>query len=111
VAHIRQSRPDSNVAHTRQSRPDSNVAHIRQSRPDSGLGVRVEVLKTVEVVPSSLGSGPASASVALADFSSSSLLLSRLELSHTTIYEPQIRALFGTDSHFCEEVVGRLFSS
>ena len=32
----------------------------------------------------------------------SSLLLSSLELSDTTIYEPWIRALLGTASHFCE---------
>jgi len=34
--------------------------------------------------------------------SSSSLLLSRLELSDTKVYEPQIRALLGTAAHFCE---------
>jgi len=49
-------------------------------------------------------------------YSSSSLLLSRLELSETQVYEPYIRALLGTASHFCEVVVlltrvGRLFSS
>ena len=32
-------------------------AQIRQPRPESGLGSQVEVLKTFEVVPSSLGSG------------------------------------------------------
>ena len=34
--------------------------------------------------------------------SSSFLLLSSLELSDTTIYEPSIRALLGIASHFCE---------
>ena len=39
----------------------------------------------------------------------SSLLLSSLELSdNTTIYEPGIRALLGTASHFCEAVVLKL---
>ena len=33
-----------------------------------------------------------------------SVLLSRLELSDTTIYEPQIRALLGTAPHFCQGV-------
>ena len=33
---------------------------------------------------------------------SSSLLLSSLELSDTQAYEPQIRALLGTASNFCE---------
>ena len=33
------------------------MAHIRQSRPDSGLVIQVKVLKTVEGVASSLGSG------------------------------------------------------
>ena len=33
------------------------MAHIRQSRPDSGLGLLVQVLKSFQVVPSSLGSG------------------------------------------------------
>jgi len=33
------------------------MAHIRQSRPDSGLGFQVKVLKTFQVVPSSLESG------------------------------------------------------
>jgi len=37
--------------------------------------------------------------------SSSSLLLSSLELSDTKVYAPQIRALLGTDSHSCEVVV------
>ena len=36
---------------------------------------------------------------------SSLLLLSSLELSDTTIYEPQIRALLGTASHFCEAIL------
>ena len=45
------------------------MAHKRQSRPDSGLGIRVKVPKTVEGVPSSLGSGPASVSVGSADYS------------------------------------------
>jgi len=35
----------------------------------------------------------------------SSLLLSSLELSDTQVYEPQIRALLGTASHFYEVVV------
>ena len=34
--------------------------------------------------------------------------LSSLELSDTKVYEPQIRALLGTDSHFCEIVVLKL---
>ena len=33
------------------------MAHVRQSRPDYGLGFQVKVLKTRQVVPSSLGSG------------------------------------------------------
>ena len=45
----------------------------------------------------SVGGGPAGGS--------SSLLLSSLELSGTKVYEPQIRALLGTASHFCEVVV------
>ena len=35
------------------------MAHVRQSRPDSGRGFRAEVLKTMEVVPSSPGRGMA----------------------------------------------------
>ena len=35
----------------------------------------------------------------------SSLLLSRLELSDTHVYEPKIRALLGTAAHFCKVVV------
>jgi len=42
--------------------------------------------------------------------SSSSLLLSSLELSDTTIYEPYIRALLGTASHFCQVNVLKLES-
>jgi len=34
-----------------------------------------------------------------------SLLLSSLELSDAHVYEPEIRALLGTASHFCEVVV------
>ena len=36
------------------------MAHIRQSRPDYGLGLQVKVVKTVKVVPFSLGSGATS---------------------------------------------------
>jgi len=48
------------MAHIRQSRPEHDgkgqiLAHIRQSRPDSGLGFQVKALKTVHVVPTSLG--------------------------------------------------------
>jgi hypothetical protein len=32
------------------------MAHARQSRPDSGLGLQVKVVKTLQVVPYSLGS-------------------------------------------------------
>ena len=39
--------------------------------------------------------------------SSSSLVLSSLELSDTKVYEPSIRARLGTASHFCEAVVLR----
>ena len=35
----------------------ANMAHIRQSRSDSGLGVQMKVLRTLSVVPSSLGNG------------------------------------------------------
>ena len=34
----------------------ANLAHVRQPRPDFGLGVRVKVLHTLKVAPSSLGS-------------------------------------------------------
>ena len=37
--------------------------------------------------------------------SSSSVLFSSPELSDTRVHEPQLRALLGTASHFCEEVV------
>ena len=43
-----------------------------------------------------------------ARISSSSLFLSSPELSDTKIYEPQIRALLETASHFCEAVVLKL---
>ena len=39
----------------------------------------------------------------------SSSLLSSLELSGTQVYEPQIRALLGTTSHFCQVVVLKLY--
>jgi len=39
---------------------------------------------------------------------SSSLLLSSLELSDTTVYEPQLRARLGTTAHFCEVAVLKL---
>ena len=41
-----------------QVRLPANVAHIRQSRPDVyGLAFEVQVLNTIDTVPSSLGSG------------------------------------------------------
>ena len=42
------------------------------------------------------------------DVSSSSVLLSSLELSDTTTYEPEIRALLGTAPHFCSVIVLKL---
>jgi len=42
--------------------------------------------------------------------SSSCSSLSSLELSDTHVYAPYIRALLGTDSHFCEVVVLKLSS-
>jgi len=33
------------------------MAHVRQSGPESGLDFQIKVLKTFQVVPSSLGSG------------------------------------------------------
>jgi len=51
--------------------------------------------------------------IALGSFeqvSSPSVLLSSLELSNTKVYEPQIRALLGTASHFCEVVVLKLIT-
>jgi len=41
---------------------------------------------------------------------SSSVLLSSLEWSDTKVYEPEIRALLGTASHFCEVVVLKLIT-
>jgi len=46
--------------------------------------------------------GACAASRPRAASSSSALLLSSLELSDTQVYEPEIRALLGTASHFCE---------
>ena len=40
-----------------QVRHRANMAPIRQSKPDYGLGFEVEILTTIQVVPSSLGSG------------------------------------------------------
>ena len=40
-----------------------------------------------------------------------SLLLSSLKLSDTEVYEPPLRALLGTASHFCEVVVLKLRTS
>ena len=37
--------------------------------------------------------------------SSSSFLLSSLELSDTKVYEPLMRALLGTGSQFCEVII------
>jgi len=51
----------------------ANMARKRQSRPDFGLGFQVKVLKTFEVVPSSLGSG-SPGSLCERGLSSSSLL-------------------------------------
>ena len=39
--------------------------------------------------------------------SSSSLLLSSLELSDTKVYEPKIQALFGTALQFCDSPVSK----
>ena len=43
-------------AATTSHRCRANMAHLRQSRPESGLGFQVNVLKTFQAVPSSLGS-------------------------------------------------------
>jgi len=57
----------------------ASVDTISQSRPEYGLGFQVKPFKILKVLPFR---------------SSSSLLLSSLELSDTKVYEPSIRALF-----------------
>ena len=52
-----QDEPTSHRVRRVRPAPLSSGAHIRQSRPDSGLGFQVKVLKLVEAVPCSLGSG------------------------------------------------------
>ena len=91
---------------------------------DESFGVRGRCLQVVHRVPSSL-LGPVVPSVrALSGrfkatapevisstkfslFASSSSSLSSLGLSDTKFYEPEIRARFGTASHFCKVVVVR----
>ena len=46
------------VPASQHSRCRANVAHTRQSRPDYGPGLKAKALKTFQVLPSSLGSGP-----------------------------------------------------
>ena len=47
-----------------------NMAHIRQSRLDFGLGFKVKVVETFQVVPSPLGSGtPVTGLLALSELS------------------------------------------
>ena len=53
----------------------------------------------------SSASNDATASFPRSVFSLSSFLLSSLELSDTNVYEPSIRALLGTATHFCAVVV------
>ena len=56
--------------------------------------------------PLNAGKVPCAAGTAVQlGFESSSLLLTRLGLSGTQVYEPEVRALLGSASHFCEEVV------
>ena len=62
------------------NRRPANAAHVRQSRQGYGLGYQGNVLKTVESVLSSRWSG------VKAESSSSSLLLSTLDLSDTQVY-------------------------
>ena len=67
----------------------ANMARIRQSSPDSGLDLQVKVVKTLQAVPSLLESGAREVIPgAICFFSFFSLLLSSLELSDTTVYEP-----------------------
>jgi len=61
------------------------MAHVRQSRPDAGLDSQVKILEMFQVVPCSLGGVD---EVLIPVISSSSLLLSSLELSDTRVYEP-----------------------
>ena len=63
-----------------------NMAHIRQSNPDSGLGVHIEVLKLFPL-RSDAGRQNESVRVSVGPSSSSSLL-SSLELSDTKVFEP-----------------------
>ena len=101
--------PDALGTRTCLSRCRANMAHIRQSGPDSGLAFQVPILETCWVVPCSLGSGVAgSAPTKYAVLLLSSLFLPSLELSDTKVYEPSIRALLGSDPHFCGEVLLKL---
>ena len=45
----------------------AHSAHVRQSRPDSCLGFHVKVLKTFNLVPSSIGRGVSFAASVLAE--------------------------------------------
>jgi len=76
----------------------------------STLGVRVLKKKETRVKPYGRASQPAWVRDHFQELilSTSSLLLSSLELSDTKVYEPQIRALLGTASLFCEVVVLKL---
>ena len=65
-----------------------------------------KVIAMLLMIPSSAKKvGP---SQACGRFSSFSLLLSSLEFSDTTMYDPSIRALLRTAPHFCQVVVHKL---
>jgi len=82
--------------------------------PDSALpdpfDERVVLDRVFRASPEVFGAMSARALATFGDFnaqvlSSSSLLLSSLELSDTKIYEPEIRASLGTAAQICEGVV------
>jgi len=85
-----------------------DVVHVVRKLTSS---TRRQLLDAAESAATQFWSNGAGLAVVLLEtgkISSSSLLLSSLELSDTKVYEPCIRALLGTASHFCQVAVLKL---
>ena len=82
----------------------ANMPYLCQSRPDPGLGFQVAIMKTVSVVPSSLGRKLTN----VLPVSKQGFAIFFFFLTLVTGSRRSIRAGLGTTAHLCRVVVFRL---
>jgi len=95
-------------SHSKVPHPTHRTPRLAMNRgyhtPTRTIGDRTPTAQSPSPVPAAVHPAPRTSP------SSSSFILSSLELSDTTVHEPYIRALLDTVSQFCEAIVLRLLT-